>query len=675
MLKLSSKNNGYWELCRLKREYNRLSEHEKWLFPTELAAELNKMDEKRPTIESAFRVYNAYAVRAQFYHTILCHSINEFSKESFIYNLNKLQATGIFTGKNGQDNFNTVLLAQNGPENFSSMADMGLLTGEDAQANFNSMAEHLELNLDAYYHAAELAGALRTLSNIGLLTGKAGQANREAMACKPKNVTYAFDMLQEAGLLTRENAQAYFNAIMKCECEVTFAHDIIRIKPTGLLTGGNALTNLNAVAVHQNSSRLTETVRLLYRAGLMEAESEHTQTRFENLISYSNILLTKNTISLWKQIPEDALTEAHWNRIIQICRENQVNPEEGRVQFTRYVNRERLHQPQTFNARKSTHTASVHQTVSESAMRLYNRYRNNVGDLRVKLKEIEDWVAAQGEHEVEMHAFQQLAHSPYAFVEERSKITTQMLMALSWDAIHDDSMRMGSLDDAKILFLQGLFDIQRAYNLSHTFENRNEKDKTDCASGTFNKFIEKLVRVHPYAELKYIIKQKAMMKLMPMIRAAATDYLGQTSHKSLTVESLKEAIRPIVREQFFFEYGQAFEALTTDYDSFEDFKVSNDYASFQASFQAEQNDGLELMIDGKLLVLDDELDQELIGLIASHVEAKEVPDEVSDKPTTQEGMRARRRPSFFESQKSQDSTAQRKSREESEPLSNEFKRA
>jgi hypothetical protein len=606
--------------------------------------------------------------------------------------LKLLQTVGLLAGESAQANFNAVAEHQN-PDKvvvaLTFLQTVGLLTEESAQANFNAVAGHqlpdkvaaalhclpkaglltresAQANRDAvvgHQKLYEVAIAIESLHSDGLLAGASAQANRDAVAGHqdPFGVARTLKTLQTAGLLTGASAQANRDAVAGHQDPFGVALALKLLQTAGLLTGVSAQANRDAVAGHQNPDKVTHALEALQTAGLIAARNEQSQTRFDRLISYSNILCSTETHMLWDRIPTHALTEVHWNSIIQICRANQVNPVVGQLHFTRYVNRELLHinpnQPQALNGGQSTHTASVHQTVSESAIRLNTRYGNNIGDLRAKLKEIEVWVNAQEGHEVEKRGFQQLAHSPYEFVEPTSKITTKMLMALSWTAIHDDSMRMGTLDDAKVLFLEGLFEIQRAYNLNDAFEDRGGQDKAACASGTFNKFIEKLVGVHPDAELKYITKQGAMRKLIPLIREAATCYAEQESCEALTVASLKEAIRPMVREQLFFEYGQAFEVLTKNHGTFEAFQASSNYVSFQALLQSEQDAGIELMIEGKLLVVDEELDEELMRLITSTVEAKEAHDEVDDKPVTQEELRARRL-DFFGSNSNQSNTNQ-----------------
>jgi hypothetical protein len=212
------------------------------------------------------------------------------------------------------------------------------------------------------------------------------------------------------------------------------------------------------------------------------------------------------------------------------------------------------------------------------------------------------------------------------------------------------------VDDAESLFLQGLYAIQRAYNLSDKFEDREGSDKTACASGTFNKFIEKLVGVHPDAELKYITAQGALFKLLPLSREATKSHLIKADLEGLTVAALKEKIHASVREQLLFEFGSTAElrALTSPYESFEAFQASEHYTNFQVFLKHAQDTGLELMLEVKLLVADDVLDKEMTKLLVAEGDkkpaAEEAKEALDEKPASQAELRAARL-AFFKERK------------------------
>lgn len=619
----------------LKAAFNNLPWYGKIIPLRSLAIELNNMDDSNPSLQSAFYTHQAYIK-----HIWLFNPLAAFADTPLYQTLLVIQQLGLLSGKHAQTNFNAIVKHSKLDwvvNTLKSLQAAGLLSGACAQANFDAVVSNPNLG--------GVANILLILHATGLLSQPYAQAMRDAVTAHPNpgGIANALKALHRTGFLSGPYAKANFDAVIHHPNAYGLAGMLQVLLSAGLLSGPYSEANLTAALEHQAPYGLARAYQLSH------ALSANTQAQFDTLIGYSAILFSDETLPLWSQISKDMFTEAHWSRILQICRANQNTPAIGQIHLTRYINQELLQldptEPQAFNSKQSTHVASVHQTVSESALRLNHRYEDKISNLESKLNTIETWVNTHEKHEIEQRAIQQLVHSPYEFIDPTSKITTKMLIALSWEAIHDDTMRLGALKDAEVLFLQGLFDIQRAYNLSDTFEDRGEADKTACASGTFNKLIEKLVGVHPEAELKYITKRGAMLKLIPLIRLAATQVLSLNNLDildNLTVTSLKAKIQPSVREQLLFEYGASVEALTKNYDTFEKLKASpHDYALFQAALQLEQDEGLELMIEGKLLTPDEELDQELMHLITA-INIKDT------KPKMQQALREARL-KFFES--------------------------
>ena len=66
-------------------------------------------------------------------------------------------------------------------------------------------------------------------------------------------------------------------------------------------------------------------------------------------------------------------------------------------------------------------------------------------------------------------------------------MNTLELLALSWLAVNDNGVRTGSFDDAKNQFIEGLYEIQRGYNLSEAGVDLHGSDVFICSGGTFNK--------------------------------------------------------------------------------------------------------------------------------------------------------------------------------------------
>ena len=509
----------------------------------------------------------------------------------------------------------------------------------------------IRTNIDKVAHAQEAA------RQAGLLTGKEAQANLNIIAtCKdPQGLAIALEKARQFGLfIDNKGAQAAFEIIAHHHAPLWVAMALVRAAQADLLTGISAQENREAISACQYPMGIATGLDAARQAGLLPSHHPITQERFNQLTTYSNIFTNTQTSLLWSRIPTHFLTEAVWNRIMQICRANQVNPTAGQVQLARYINNELLattdEAPEALNPKQSTHTASVHQTVSESVNNLKALYWPDIdGKLNEHLETIKAWVYEQPERAIEKRAITYLIDMPFDFTDPVSQVTTKELLALSWCAIHDDTKRIGTLDDAQTRFLEGLYDVQRAYNLSPTFEDRGGEDKRACASGTFNKLVSVLVGVHPDVNIEYITSQGALRKIIPLIKEATEAYLTHLpSIEQVTVTTLKTNILPQVREALYFEYGgPTFKSLTSHYNTFESFKASTDYQAFQVLLQKSDQVDLELLIEGKLLVEDQALDEQIQTLIeaagnrksmaSADLSSEEAP---KNRPLTREEVQA-----------------------------------
>jgi hypothetical protein len=127
----------------------------------------------------------------------------------------------------------------------------------------------------------------------------------------------------------------------------------------------------------------------------------------------------------------------------------------------------------------------------------------------------------------------------YTFLDPSSKITTRQLIALTYLAIVDVYKREGNLEDATAQFVEGLYEIQRGYNLSESGLDNGLQDRSICSAGTFNKLIEKLQGIHPDCQIRFITKGTASLKLPIVVREEAMRYLAPLANPS-TVEGFRE---------------------------------------------------------------------------------------------------------------------------------------
>ena len=197
--------------------------------------------------------------------------------------------------------------------------------------------------------------------------------------------------------------------------------------------------------------------------------------------------------------------------------------------------------PVNINDSQSTHTASVHRTVSESATRVFERYGPQLDGSNMDeiIATITTWAntlpAGNVVNDAAKRCVARLAAPQYTYTDPGSGVNTRELLALSWLAIHDESLRQGSLADAERQFCEGLYEIQRGYNLSDTGIDLNGADSAICTGGTFNKLVEKLEGIHPDVTIEYITPTTAALKLPIVIKEEVNRYLAARTNPTTAV--------------------------------------------------------------------------------------------------------------------------------------------
>ena len=463
--------------------------------------------------------------------------------------------------------------------------------------------------MTAHTNPVLMVSALNQLYKNNLLN----QANRNAVANheNPGIIAEAFVALNKQHLLN----QTTRDAIATHENPVSLAASITHLNASNLLKNPElAQQNWNAIKASSNPEQITRLLHILHRQFVDQNEhiywqtdqrhnepsvnseasqfgveaylfGDHfledddlldvnltTQTALEELIQHQNILFGNDEVTaIWNNIPSHFITLKRWKEIVALCLRHQDNPEAGREAFFAYL-LERLNIPrqqgEVIDGEQTTHTASIHKSSSESAVRLKERYQDelNTKTTDTILLEIKTWVNEQPNDDAlavnstAKRCIERLTQPTSSFTDPESKITLHQLLALTWLAMHDDSQRTGILKDAKKQFSEGLYDIQRNYSLSEDFKERGiRRDLWACYSGTFNKLIERLVSIHPDAVQNYITKQAASERLPKLVLQEAQIYLhsGQAS-KNLTSEAFFEAIKEKVKEKLLDEFDAVF---------------------------------------------------------------------------------------------------------------------
>lgn len=231
---------------------------------------------------------------------------------------------------------------------------------------------------------------------------------------------------------------------------------------------------------------------------------------------------------------------------------------------------------------QSSHTASVHKSVSDSATKLMTRYKDTLsaqGEDKI-ISELSQWLdglnAPTGTINVARRCLSRLASTKeFDYEDPKSKVTLKQLLALVWLAAHDNALKIGTDEDMGSVMLEGIVEIQRGYNLNAKGVDDGLVDQPICPAGAFTKLIEKLVSIHPDAEIDYVTKFSAGLKLQRVVVEEIRHYLTtlsfpqsprQVDERNQLITSIVEGIDDViwghvsdrVSNRLFVEFGALF---------------------------------------------------------------------------------------------------------------------
>lgn len=420
------------------------------------------------------------------------------------------------------------------------------------------------LIFNEFYHS-RLMSFCKFIESIGYLSGKKGRANfnfiAQAEEFHANCIIHANEILYKGGLLTGEVGQANFDTIVQLNETSSFC---LALNVLGMING-----------------------QLIGATG---------QANFTALIEHTPILFgSRETSNLWSRVPR--LTIVQWEAILTLCRDHADRIEEGQRAFINYVNRFILEigagGRSLLADRQSTHTASVHRSASESAMRLKNRYGNQIAEtkldetIKVLMTEINTYSSSIDKKTTEqlsaakrcLERLNKRSSGILEFNDPTSKTTTKELLALVWIAIHDEEMRYSTVtkEDGIAALIKGLYEIQSGYNLSATDEDDGAADYSICSSGTFNILVESLVSIHTDVEIRLINRRVAEFRLQTVVKEHLMAYFknlpepvsqAERTERAADIVSLSkgmesktwDAIKPAVLDLMFTEFGALFDS-------------------------------------------------------------------------------------------------------------------
>lgn len=384
-----------------------------------------------------------------------------------------------------------------------------------------------------------------------------------------ESLTKMFAVLKSAGQLTKENLffvlgyeqpvysnlstfMSIHSLLEKQNMQACFIQSIPRLlvpeRLGGLETSLRILCK-NPYFNQQKWDRLLA-VDFIPWVFLQKMDEHHllTKATVEAFFQYLDILKNEEIRNLLGRIPETSWTAKVLTLIFAACQQPN-NPVQAVIDCIRYtvVGEERPTQAGTvLNGRQSTHTASVHATGSESAHRLWTRYQTilcaagKIEQIMVEIGQDLNRLPADYKYVIAKRSWKRMMTGSFCeFTDPLSKVTLYQLIGLFWIALHDRAVghvpqsAANTIDFAQqklplalSLFVDALYELQRDGNMDT--DGKDDLYPVDrlpsCASGSFNKLLEKLTGLHPDVQLLVVSKAGATTKLKHLVEVKAFEY-------------------------------------------------------------------------------------------------------------------------------------------------------
>lgn len=597
-----SKSTLIQELSNLRTYLNELSQRwpKRWFVPSGLLAALNRMDPRNPSFKDVLSICAAFE-KTWFFQRWFS-SLSIFKNSDILRQYRRMKDNGLLKLSEQK----TLSL------DASDVFKTELLEGTHAKANFLAFLQ--------YKDSDGFRKSLHILSEAGLLTGQHAQANFEVLVKHQSSERFvrSLAILSEA-ILEGSNAQDNFDAIIGRQDSESFSNALETLSQLGFTRRNpKAQTHFNEL-LSCNSLRLMNQVLGLFRSDNVSIFKR--QEIFEQLNRYKDILFNTdytvrdvdghaiynamNTESVWGRIPTFLMTTEHFEAIINICRHS-ITKEVAFAAFKDYVNQQILgidrperqnqavaqNRPAArghgaeFNAKQSTHTASVHTATDLTAWLLSKKYadRRDVPDgfpgllksleaLKDNLDENKDIDAAKKIEisrkinsaqrcldrinctnvEIRISADKKKACLKMADQDQKEILGNTELFQDSVISLNqfinwlylETKDKEGYLD----AWLDALYEIERGYNFDAQGRDvsQEESDRPICYGGTANKFCERLIGLSPLIVFRFMTKETINLSLQQRFNQAMIDHCkallteGKLTELNELLKQLKDA--------------------------------------------------------------------------------------------------------------------------------------
>ena len=262
---------------------------------------------------------------------------------------------------------------------------------------------------------------------------------------------------------------------------------------------------------------------------------------FENLVKVSYELMLRQMVTQENLdhllnnpyvLRGEVLTQDRFNNLVHLSQSGDAQS----LEFKSFIAEIFKLKAQELGGAQNTHTASINKSSLESIEKLKGKYSEQIkpDQLNAVIENIKSWI-----NELPANPLSKAAKGFISDLMDSNKeeyrraiagsgISVKELVGLAYTAIEDETERFGSLEDAKMVFLEGLWEIRRGpfLNQAGIDMRPNAGDIPICMPGCINKLIEKLKGVNKLVKMNFVSLESLSLKYQSFTKNTILEYLS-----------------------------------------------------------------------------------------------------------------------------------------------------
>jgi hypothetical protein len=422
-----------------------------------------------------------------------------------------------------------------------------LASNESVDSIYDSLTPETRESFNQYFQEKDQVLFLTTLDNL-----------QSIHFFTPNNIVLFSNFIQNVDIYVYEDLNDFFsfpelntsNQLLIRAFQVILNHpqhlrEVINILMHFVMFGVFSGNLLDSIEYRPHLDTISEIFNALSTTGIMTPEN--CEALFYQFLPMVGRIAASDALNVFiiGIANEQEFTEEDWQTLLQLIEMNATeqqmqnfvdgifNPahEAEMIDLDVEENAGQL----VLNDQQSTHNHSVHKSASKTAIRLKKHY--SIENASLILSEIKNYFDSLGtgnwKDMASYRAFNSISIDNYFYFDAKSNTTLKELLLLTWVAIHDDTHRIGEVEDALTLWLKGLYTIQRGKNEA---DMQSLPDAPICFSGGFNQLANCITGAHSLFELRFITFNSFTLKFEATIQTLMHQYIGLFSNPHNLIE-------------------------------------------------------------------------------------------------------------------------------------------